>query len=270
MTVHFIHIGKTGGTAIKRGLRLVKFASSRARDEKPHEVRATPYGRIELHPHDFRMSDVPPEDFVFFCLRDPIERFVSAFYSRFNRGEPRYYVEWTDGERRAFEAFSTPQRLARALAGEDVHERALAQSALRNIRHMGPMVRFVNPIQVRSRLGHVVYIARQETLATDWEQLKSLLQLPPDAKLPTGRKEAHRRLPSLDRNLDPDAVAALKQWYRRDYVLLKYCDALRAWNGWGAGPPPEGVQRLRYEVTRMRGLPAVVRARRHRAGSTAG
>ena len=29
-----------------------------------------------------------------------------------------------------------------------------------------------------------------------------------------------------------------------------------SWNGWGAGPPPEGVERLRHQLARMQGLRA--------------
>jgi len=121
------------------------------------------------------------------------------------------------------------------------------------------MTRFVGtPTQLRSHASQVVYIARQETLASDWEQLKPLLRLPPDAKLPAGGARAHRRDPSLDTTLDPLATAALRSWYRRDYLLLRYCDALRAWNAWGAGLPPDGIGRLRHELERVRALPAFV------------
>ena len=255
MTLHFIHIGKTGGTAIKRGLRKDKLAYWAADD--PEKAFETPYGRIQLHHHRFGLRDVPPEDHMFFCLRDPIDRFVSAFYSRMNKGQPRYYFEWTPAERLAFEAFPTPQRLAGALASDDVNDRAEAERAMRNIRHMRPMVRCVGtPTQLRSHLSQVVYVARQETLTTDWEQLKLLLRLPPDATLPSANVRAHRRDPSLDTDLDAVATAALRRWYRRDYMLLRYCDALRTWNGWGAGPPPEGVERLRHQLARMQGLRA--------------
>jgi hypothetical protein len=255
VTLHFIHIGKTGGTALKRGLRRSRLAYWASDD--PREVRETPYGRIQLHHHGFRIHDVPPGDYAFFCLRDPVDRFLSAFFSRLNKGQPRYYFEWTDGERRAFEAFPTPQRLAAALAGDDADGRAHAERALRDIHHAGFMTRLVgSPTQLRSRLDQVVYIARQETLATDWEQLKALLQLPTEAALPTGRRQAHRRDPSLDATLDPAGTAALRRWYRRDYLLLRYCDALRTWHGWGAGGPPAGIGRMGYELKRTPGLVA--------------
>jgi len=257
MTLHFIHIGKTGGTAVKRGLRQRKLAYWASDD--PQKAFETPYGRIELHHHRFRLCDVPRGDHAFFCLRDPIDRFLSAFYSRLNKGQPRYYFEWTPAERRAFEAFPTPQRLAGALAGDDVTERTVAEQAMRDIRHMRPMVRSVGtPTQLRSRSSQLVYVARQETLATDWEHLKVLLRLPPDATLPSANVRAHRRGPSLDAELDAAATAAVRKWYRRDYLLLRYCDALRTWNGWGAGPPPEGMERLQHGLTRMQGLRAFV------------
>ena len=257
VTLHFVHIGKTGGTAIKRALRRAGLAYWR--DDEAVNVPATPYGRIKLHHHGFRLSDVAPEDHVFFCLRDPIDRFLSAYYSRLYKGQPRYYFEWTAAERQAFEAFPSPQRLARALASEDAAERSLAHRAMRDIRHMNHVCRVVGtPSQLRSRVRQVVYVARQETLSTDWEQLKDLLQLPPDIDLPVSRKTAHRRDPSLDTTLDPRAIAALKDWYRGDYLLLRYCEALRAWHGWGATPPPHGERRMRHQLARIRGAPALL------------
>jgi len=83
-----------------------------------------------------------------------------------------------------------------------------------------------------------------------------VLKLPAEAELPTARVGAHRRDPSLDATLDEAAVAALRTWYRQDYALLKYCDAVRAWNGWGTDASSEG--RLRHEIRRVRALPAVL------------
>jgi hypothetical protein len=240
MTLHFLHVGKTGGTAIKRALR---------RSGLPE----TPYGPIELHRHRFRMREVPPDDFFFFCVRDPVARFLSGYYSRQTKGQPRYYSEWTDGERAAFEAFPTPQRLADALAGDDEGERRLAESAMKDIRHLRLMSRYVGtPEQLEARVDHIVYIGRQETLGTDFQQIKALLGLPTDAKLPSSRVRAHRRDPSRDTALDDAAVRALREWYARDYELIRYCDAVRAERGWGT---TSDRRRLRAQMRRW--------ARRH-------
>jgi|688.fasta_scaffold455285_2 hypothetical protein len=51
---HFLHIGKTGGTAVQQAL-------------EPH-LHAGKYA-IVLEPHATRLADVPPGEAVFFLLR---------------------------------------------------------------------------------------------------------------------------------------------------------------------------------------------------------
>ena len=66
--VHFLHIGKTGGSAIKYAL---KSYSSNAR-----------YA-IYIHNHNFILRDVPKGEGVVFFLRDPIERFIRLAIDKF-------------------------------------------------------------------------------------------------------------------------------------------------------------------------------------------
>ena len=253
MTLHFIHVGKTGGTVIKRALRR-RGLSYRAR-EAPHGPE-TPYGRIQVHLHRFTMRDLPNGDYAFFFLRDPVERYLSGFSSRLNKGLPGHYFEWTGAESRAFEAFPTPQRLAAALGSPDEHERELARWAMRHIRHLGFMERAVGtPPELRTRRSQIVYVGMQETLDADWEQLKAILELPADVALPTDKRRANRRDPSQKASLDPAAEQLIRDWYHRDYVLLTYCHRLRAWRGWDPAPRQHpGATTLH----RLRGLPAVV------------
>jgi Sulfotransferase family len=224
VTLHFLHVGKTGGTAIKRALRKAGLAD-------------TPYGPIELHVHAFRMCDLPPDDHVFFCVRDPLTRFVSGFNSRQRKGQPRRYNEWTPGERRAFEVFPTPQQLAIALASADEQERKLAEGAMRHIRHLRLMRRQLGPpAQLHAHRHQIVYIGRQETLEQDWRQLKRLLGVRPNARLPRSRKYAHRGDPSVDTTLDAAAERALRAWYASDFLIVRYCDRVRAARGWDVSP----------------------------------
>jgi hypothetical protein len=106
---HMLHIGKTGGTAMKD-----VFASL------PSGV-----GKYEIvvHRHSHRLPQIPRGQKVFFVVRDPVEKFVSGFNSRLREGRPRYHTPWTEAERTAFEQFQTPDMLARALSSEDVDER---------------------------------------------------------------------------------------------------------------------------------------------------
>jgi Sulfotransferase family len=252
-----MHIGKTGGSAVKTALRRAGLAYWH--DYEAEDMPMTPYGRIRLEHHTFLLRDLPPDDYVFFCVRDPVSRFVSAFYSRLTKGQPRFYREWSDGERRAFDAFPTAQSLAAALYSRDRDERLEAHAAMRSIQHAGSSARYLGtPWQLRGHLSQVAYIARQETLDRDWEELKSLLGLPPRTKLPTGRR-AHKRDPSLDTRLDAAATEALRKWYARDYQLLRYCERVRTWRGWGGeAAPPEGIGRVRHEARRLRTYPALL------------
>jgi hypothetical protein len=223
VAVHFLHIGKTGGTAIKWALRHA-------------EVPETPWGPIELHRHAFKFDDVPRGDRVIFFVRDPIDRFMSGFYSRLSKGQPRYLYEWTEGERAAFEEFSTPQRLAAALGSDDEEERSRARRAARAIRHTRPMYRYTGgPLRLRLRRRQILYIGRLETLQADWKQIRALLELPRNVKLPHGPWRAHRQKEPLDMTLDDAARRALEEFYRGDYKLLEYCDKVREKRGWGVG-----------------------------------
>jgi hypothetical protein len=235
MTVHFLHIGKTGGTAIKAALHGAGIGYFRP--ENAHKFQQTLYGGVQLHDHRFFLEHVPSGDYAVFFVRDPISRMVSGFQSRLHKGQPRYYKEWSPSERSAFEAFRTPEQLAHALVSDDPEERKLARRAMRRIFHLRFMQRFTGPPEhVRSRLDQILYIGRQETLDADWRQLRGLLGLPRGLKLPKDAVRAHRRDPSDQPRLDAVAVAALRDWYARDYRLVACCDAIRAARGWGVAP----------------------------------
>ena len=119
--VHFIHVGKTGGTALKAALEKHK--------------RTAGY-HILLHDHHFVFRMVPPGDSVFFFLRHPLSRFISGFYSRQREGKPRHYYPWRAGEEKAFAKFKTPNELALALSSPHANPRAAAWQAMRSIQHV--------------------------------------------------------------------------------------------------------------------------------------
>jgi hypothetical protein len=60
LTEHFLHVGKTGGTAVKHALQPI----------------AARFG-IVLHPHPTTLPEVPAGEFFFFFLRDPAARFAT-------------------------------------------------------------------------------------------------------------------------------------------------------------------------------------------------
>lgn len=235
MAVHFIHVSKAGGTALRYALR-----ASRVR---AGGQLVTPWGEIWGHDHRFRLRDMGADDMAVIPLRDPVTRFVSSFYSRLRRGAPRHFIEWTARERQSFEWFPTPQSLADALAEPSGEPRDRAEFAMQAIGHVQwPMTHWTGtPKYVRKHIKKILYVARQESLDEDWERLKELLDLPREQMLPDDAVLAHRSTHTDDREISPKGVRALREWYADDYELLELCEDLRR----GIIPsPPSTLERL--------------------------
>lgn len=195
--LHLLHIGKTGGTAVREALGK----------------------RVVVHGHDDVLADVPVGERCIFFVRDPVTRFASAFYSRQRQGRPLTYYPWTEGEERAFTAFAGPADLARALAAGD----PAARDAMTEIRHIRePLSKWlVDEAYLRSRLDDVCFVGSQEHLDSDFEQLKAMLGLPARVRLPADEVKAHRNPRGLDYSLDADGVRGVREWYAGDYALLR-------------------------------------------------
>ncbi len=221
--IHFLHISKTGGTALTAALQ--PFTNSGAY-------------HIVIHDHDTRLRDVPPGQGFIFFLRDPVSRFVSGFNSRLRQGQPRFLNPWSPVEKTAFGRFPSPNRLARALDSKDQEERAAAVRAMHGIRHLPPVCRrwFGCEADFLARLRDVFFIGFQETLAEDFTRLKAKLGLPADLSLPTDEVAAHRTPDHFDKKLEPQAVENLQRWYERDIQFFQLCRQLVAENKIGQTP----------------------------------
>jgi len=208
--VHFLHVSKTGGSAIKHVL-------------KPY--RTTSRYTLVLHGHRTTLRIVPEGDKIVFCVRDPISRFVSGFYSRMREGRPRYFKRWSPGEEAAFRRFDTPNRLALALSSADLEEKLQAERAMHSIGHVRDSYRkwFESEAYLLSRIRDILFIGFQERLTQDFELLKSKLGLPPEIRLPADDRIAHRNPDHLDKKLDPQAIENLRRWYAADIQLYDFC-----------------------------------------------
>ncbi len=207
--IHFLHIGKTGGTAIKHALAGCSGNQTEFR----------------LHAHNIRLSDIPNGEKVFFFLRDPISRFVSGFYSRKRKGMPRYFYDWSHSEAEAFENFTTANELAGALSSNDKKIIRDAINAMRSIQHLKDSYWywFINRDYFLSRLNDIIFIGWQERLAQDFDILLSNLSISCAVNLPDSEFNAHRNPAQLDKDLDNDAINNLKAWYKKDYEFIDLC-----------------------------------------------
>jgi len=208
--IHFLHIGKTGGTALKDAFSKHLVTRSYA---------------LDLHAHSFKLKDVPCGEGVVFFVRDPVTRFVSGFYSRFREGRPKLYNPWSSEEKSAFEHFATPNALALALSSPDADERYSAKSAMRQIGHVRNHYTYWlgSREYLLSRIDDIFFVGFQETLLSDFEVLKRRLHLPTDVSLPVDDKNAHRNPLNVEKSLELKAWKNLAAWYAVDYELLDAC-----------------------------------------------
>jgi hypothetical protein len=211
--LNVLHIGKTGGTALKQVL--VERASS---------------SRYELlfRGHDVKLADVPKGERYMFLIRDPLSRFVSAFNGRLREDRPRYHYPWRDEERVAFARFKTPDELAVALSSDDDDERQAAERAMHGIGHVNTPYTFWFPDEsaFRARLGDLFFIGLQDRLDDDFESLKAKLGLPPGARLPRDETAAHKSPPGAYTHLSDVGRANLERWYARDIAFVELCREL--------------------------------------------
>ena len=213
--VHFLHIRKTGGTALKNALKGVKITS------KGYV--------IWLHPHRVSIKHIPKGDLIVFFIRDPISRFVSGFNSRRREGWPANYYPWTPGEREAFKYFKSPNDLAKALYAGDESLRRRAEKAMREIEHVNTFLSdwLISIDYISRRREDILFIGLMESLNDDFNVLKEVLGLPRDLELPKDPRLAHRSPADEDRHLDDDARRNLERWYRKDIELYEFLLGLR-------------------------------------------
>jgi Sulfotransferase family len=211
--LHFLHIGKTGGTAVKQCLQ--------------DYADGTDY-ELLLHGHDVTLRDVARGEKILFVIRDPLTRFVSGFNGRLREDLPRYHYPWKDAERIAFERFATPDDLARALSSDDREERLAAEHAMRNIGHVNTPYSYWSGDErtFRKRLPDIFFIAVQDRLDDDFELLKRKLGFPADARLPSEETAAHRTPRGFSQYLSDEARANLELWYAKDVEFVELCGEL--------------------------------------------
>lgn len=208
--LHFLHLGKTGGTAVK------------------HALMQVPPGRryvLYLHSHNVILEDIAKGEGVFFCVRNPTARFISGFYSRQRQGQPRHFSPWSPEEKSAFEFFSTPNQLGKALSSQDLALKQRAINAMKNIKHINSSYWdwFKDEDYLRSRQSDIFFIGFQEQLTENFEILKKRLGFPEIIELPKDDFHAHRNPIHLDKSLEAQAVKNIRDWYQDDYRFIELC-----------------------------------------------
>ncbi|WP_017658547.1 sulfotransferase family 2 domain-containing protein [Baaleninema simplex] len=213
---NFLHISKTGGSAIKHTLA---------------DYLQTDNFIIHLRGHDCKLRDIPQGDKFFFCLRDPIARFASAFYFKKRQTRPWKHSKF-ETERKILQSFKTPEDLAIALSTNDPVLRNLAVEGMTSIEHINTSYLdwFESESYFLSRFHDCLYVAFQESLDRDFECLKQILGLPQDLYITQNSNKAkinpqHGNQSSKTYQFSQAATYNLKQWYARDYDFFNLCQS---------------------------------------------
>ena len=208
-----MHVGKTGGTALKA------LVDSYSRDFPGHQ--------IVVRPHVFRLPRILkefPDSKTGFCVREPVDRFLSGFYSRQRKGFPRYNNEWTPAEKKAFTDFGSPEALGLGLASPDSSVREKAEYAMNAIGHtrMGLAHYLVSARFLERIKDKILFIGHQPDFDQDVDWIRQVLGIPQCYSLPDDDIGAHRN-PIPVEDLSEVARKALTEWYADDYPIYEWC-----------------------------------------------
>lgn len=209
----FLHIAKTGGTSVGSLLSARREAG-----------QATPV-RLR-HQWTLKMADaaLPPATRLHFILRDPLERYASAFYSRWRKGYPAFDAEWTPAETRVFERFTDISSLFRAVISDKAAEREAAETAFRSIGHLrrGYAFYFGSPDRIDRLKARIGLVGTLENLD---DFCAALFREVDGRAAPSGdiRPPHAHRAPSgqAKHDLDETELAALRAAFGKEYGVYK-------------------------------------------------
>jgi hypothetical protein len=215
--IFFIHVGKAGGTYLGRALRVL---AKKAGIE------------IKFTSHQGRITDIlrdNPGAQVIFGVRDPLEIFVSGFYSRQRKGAPKYFSEWSKKEARAFARFDNANQLAEALSSDEPAVRQAAAEGMGAIKHVRQNLRgYLQGSRFLLNNKHrIFFIFNQSSLDDDLSILYRFYGLSVPDRVLNNEALKHRNPPTIDRSLSESARRNLTRHYKKDLEIYQTCLLLR-------------------------------------------
>lgn len=208
----FIHVAKNGGTALEEWLEnndlqclLMKgsFEHVDMQVEFPTRSKGTCYLTM---------------------VRDPVERWISGFLSRWRQGCPSHCSNWTKAEEKVFQMFQTPNQLAEAFSSPDPQLRNAADMAHSTIHHLYRGYATYFPYG-KIMLRHLLFAGLICNLETDAFAMLRAIGVPDESLLGVSPiKRVHQNPVSyqdLQTGLSAQALRNIQRKVKDDYDVLK-------------------------------------------------
>jgi len=210
--INYLHIGKTGGTAIREAFGDKSWSGF----------------FVKRHKHSVILRDIKDGEKIIFAVRDPVSRFVSAFNSRLREGLPKYFNPWTEDEKKVFSLFKTPQELAISISSDNDDIRNKAIMAMKSCSLVKTFYWdwFENEEYLNSRKDDILFVFRQEKLSEDFDFFVRKFLPGSKVGLPEDDVLRHKTPDGYNTSLSEEAVNNLKKWYKRDYEFLEFIQKL--------------------------------------------
>ncbi len=210
--LRFIHVGKCAGTSVRKFLL--------AKDIEFQEYHCYD-ANVKLAE---RILGNNKDDFYLLTVRDPIRRYISAFYwdfyeKRIKSDSKGPHGIWTE----IYNVFQSPNALAEALTSDDGALKTFAQSVFHKSRlHMEfTLAWYISPDLAEKLNKENTFVIRTESVNRDMtDYMKKYHDEPEIIKLPHEKADYKSSIPNYDESLSPKALQNIKNIYADDYRVL--------------------------------------------------
>lgn len=195
--LHFLHIGKTGGSELKRRFNAIN--------------KMTGKTTILNRGHQILGADLASSDNYIISLRDPLRRFESAFHSLRSQG----VRDLSEVEKQLFKRFPGVNDIAQALRPDSPH-RSDAVFFMLYIRHFSQrQANFLRGIDYIQRPP--MFVFRSESLDNDFEVFCEAIGVEA-MDIPFGNSNSTPAGDSYEQ-LNAENAEIIRGWYAEDELL---------------------------------------------------
>jgi len=202
--IYYIHIGKTGGTLLK-------------------SIFLNKKNNIYSLSEDTKLYELDTNQKYIVSIRDPISRFISAFYSRRNKSEI-YSKQFFSIEAIGFYLYKNANNLAEDLYSKNILKTILSHISMRCIPTLNENIFYWFDIQDLKK-NPPSFIFENSSFIEDWKIFSEKFGFHKQEIFNNVDKE--NRTIGKEEYLSEKAKENLKRYYKKDIKIYNYCLKLK-------------------------------------------